>query len=149
MQATMQIEQAKMQANMQVEQAKLQSTMQLEQAKMQASTQKEAAQMEADLAVKQAERETQLMLASQELAFKREELAANQRLEFTKLGMSQSEDGSPVDARGNEMMQVLQQVSAMVGAVSDQLQGAQRPKRIVRDGNGDIIGLEPYDAAVN
>lgn len=142
-------EQMKLQAQAQLEQAKSQMTMQLEQAKMQASTQKEAAQMQADLAVKQAERQTQVLLSEQELAFKREELAAKNRLEYTKLGLAQNEAGEPVDQKGDSMMQMMQQVSQMLAVMGQQMQMAQRPKRIVRDAMGEVVGLEPYDQLMN
>lgn len=142
-QAQMQMEQAKMQGAMQMKQAEMQADMQAEQARMVASTQKERAQMEADLNVKAAERQTQMVLAEQELVFKREELAANMRLELTKLGLQQDEAGSPVDNNGKAVMQMLQQTNAMLAQLGQHMAAGNQPKRIIRDENGDIIGVEP------
>ena len=147
--AQMQIEQAKMQGAMQMKQAEMQAEMQAEQARMVASTQKERAQMEADLNVKAAERQTQMTLAGQELAFKREELAANMRLELTKLGLQQSEDGTPVDNNGKAVMDMLAQTNAMLAQLGQHMASANQPKRIIRDESGDIVGVEQMTMRAN
>ena len=105
--------------------------------------------MEADLNVKAAERQTQMVLAGQELAFKREELQANMRLELTKLGLQQDEAGSPVDNNGKAVMQMLEQTNAMLAQLGQHMASANQPKRIIRDENGDIVGVEQMTMRAN
>jgi len=137
-------EEIKAKAQMQLKQAELQMKMEIDKAKMQVDSNKELAQMQADLQVKAAERETQVMLAEKELAFKREELLAEQRLEYTKLGIDVAADGAPVNQHAIEMAQAMQTITGMLQQIGAHFAEASKPKRVIRDENGDIIGVAPY-----
>lgn len=145
-------EQMKLQAQMQLEQAKMQAQMQLEQAKMEASRDKERAQMEADLAVKQAEinantqAEAERMQADRakqdrQLSWEREKFHMQQRLELTKLGLTQNANGEVVNPDAEAMREMLRQAQAMLLSVGQQIERANRPKRIIRDEMGEIVGV--------
>lgn len=138
------------------EQMKIQAQMQLEQAKMMASRDKEKAQMEADLVVKRAEIEANTRAEAErmeadrakqerQLAWEREKFMMEQRLELTRLGLSQNEAGEPVNPDAEAMRQMLRQAQAMLMAVGQQVDRASRPKRIVRDENGEIVGVAGDD----
>ena len=159
-QATAQLEQMKMQSQMQMKQMELQAQaqfeaqkmkldMEAEGARMQVARDKEMSQMQADLQVKEAERQADLEKQERELAFKREELAAKQRLEYVKLGLEQNEDGDPVKQQVSDMQAMLQQVQTMLAATQAFAAGTNRPKRVVRDANGDIVGVVPVDQMMN
>lgn len=159
-QATAQLEQMKMQGQMQMKQMELQAQaqfeaqkmkldMEAESARMQVARDKEMSQMQADLQVKEAERLADLQKQDRELAFKREELAAKQRLEYVKLGLTQNEDGDPVKQQVSDMQAMLQQVQTMLAATQAFAAGTNRPKRVVRDANGDIVGVVPVDQMMN
>lgn len=135
------------------EQQKLQANMQLEQMKMQANRDKEKAQMEADLVTKKADRESKMLeiAAQNEIArekmvsdrqMKAAELAQIRELELLKIGAKDGENG-PVtyeDERNAAFIEALQGVLGNIQSLS-QIQNA--PKRVVRDENGDVIGVEP------
>lgn len=134
------------------EQMKLQTQVQIEQAKMLAARDKEKAQMEADLMVKRAEieantrAEAERMQADEakqarQLAWEREKFLMQQRLELTKLGLAQNEAGEPINPDAEALRDMLRQGQAMLMAVGAQVERARRPKRIIRDEAGEIIGV--------
>ena len=153
-------EMMKVQAQMQLEQAKLQQQAQIEQMKSQAAQAKEAAQMQADLQVRAAEahrssigRQEELQakaaLEEQKLAFEREKLALEERikaaelaqqreLELLKLGARDGESGI-VSQEDSRMTQTIEAFKAMLAEMSGAM---NRPKRVVRDANGDVVGVE-------
>lgn len=133
----------------QAEQQKLQAQMQLEQAKIAANRDKEASQMQADLEVERARMQAQMALKDRELAWEREKFQAQTRLELTKMGLAQNEAGEPVNQQADAMLAMLQQTQAMLAALGQTFAQANRPKRVVRDQTGEVIGLEPYDPMVN
>jgi hypothetical protein len=148
-------EQMKMQAQMQLEQAKMQVQMQLEQAKMAAARDKESAQMEADLQVKQADIQANAVLEEQKAGLEREkmyqarelkmaELAQQRELALLQMGMRDNEDGKPAsreDDRNGAFLSALEQVAGLIGQLQ---QSSNLPKRVVRDENGDVVGVETY-----
>lgn len=148
-QAQAQIEQMKAEAQAKLKEAELQMTMQIEKARMEVARDKEMAQMQADLQVKQAERETQVLLADKELDFRRAELLAEQRLEYTKLGLDVAADGNPVNQHALDMAATMQQVIGMLGQIGTHFAEAAKPKRVIRDANGDIVGVGPADPMMN
>lgn len=134
------------------EQMKLQAQMQIEQAKMQANRDKERSQMEADLVVKRAEIEANTRAQAEsmaaekakqerQLAWDREKFMMEQRLELTKLGLAQNENGEPVNPDAESLREMLRQAQAMLMSVGQQVERAGRPKRIIRDEAGEIIGV--------
>lgn len=139
---TMQIEMAKAQLQAQKDEKKLAADMQAERAKMQVQTAKEQAQMQADLQVKQAERETQLLIQERELAWERERFLLEQRAALVQAGMGQTEDGQPTNPVTDKVVDMVAQIQQ---AMMMNSQMANRPKRIVRDENGEIVGLEAYE----
>lgn len=138
-------EEIKIQGQMQLEQAKLQQQMQLEQAKMASQANKEKAQMEADLVVKTKEAENQALINAQEIQFKRDELATRaaieerklqqqRELELLKLKVTEDSDGQFVPQREADIGELLNLVTSLSAAM-------QSERRVVRDENGDIIGV--------
>lgn len=153
-------EQMKLQGQMQIEQAKMQMDTEKTKMQMAADANREQAQMQADLQVKNAEiiadRQKQAdklasdaMLQSREIAFKREELMAKQRLELTKLGLAENEAGQPINQNADAMMEMLRQTSTMLAQVGTHFAQSAKPKRVIRDESGEIVGVEPYDPMVN
>ena len=139
------------------EQMKMQAQMQLEQAKMQASRDKEKAQMEADLMVKKAEIEANTRAEAErmqadaakqdrQIAWDREKFMMTQRLELTKLGLAQNERGEPVNPDAEAMRQMLTNTQGMLMALARQAEQSGRPKRIVRDETGEIVGVASDDS---
>src|SRR5690606_20899759 len=80
-----------------------------------------------------------------QLAWEREKFMMEQRLELTRLGLSQNEAGEPVNPDAEAMRQMLRQAQAMLMAVGQQVDRASRPKRIIRDENGEIVGVAGDD----
>jgi hypothetical protein len=145
----MQIEQAKAQTTMQLEQGKLQVQAQTEQMKAEVARDKERAQAEADLAVRQqeAQLEAQLAeqkmrfdaaLAAQKLQFEREKLAQEREIALLQIGARDSENGTVMkeDDRHETMLKTLQD------AMGEFTKAQSKPRRVVRDENGDIVGVE-------
>ena len=61
----------------------------------------------------------------------------------------QDENGEPVSQQASAMMDMLQQTQGMMQILAQQFSQANRPKRVIRDQNGDIVGIEPVEMAVN
>ena len=129
----------------QAEQAKLQAQVQLEQVKIEASRDKEASQMQADLEVEKARMQSQMAIKERELAWDREKFQSQMRLELTKMGLAANDAGEPINQQADTMLAMLQQTQAMLAAMGQTFAQANRPKRVVRDQMGEIIGLEPYE----
>lgn len=136
-------EMVKLQAQAQLDQARMQMDMQAEKARMEVARDKEMSQMQADLEVKRAERDAQMALKQQELQFKREELQRKMQLEYVKLGLTSNEDGDPVKQQVSDMQTMMAQVQDMLMATQAMAAKASAPKRVVRDENGDIVGVVP------
>ena len=153
-------EQMKMQGQMQLEQAKMQLDVQKEQARMQADASKEREQRDADLIVSKAKMESdaqleQMRMQSQsrlkemEIAWQREKLMLEQRLTLATQGFSQGEDGSPRNETAEGIKVMLSQTQQLLMSLGQQMESANRPKRVVRDQNGDIVGLEAVAPLMN
>lgn len=146
-----QIEQFKAQQTIQLEQAKLDIAAQSERMKAEVARDKEMAQMQADLATKQHDAQVQAQLEAQKMAFEREkfgaemamkerELSVKRELELLKLDAQDTPDGvkSKADMRESGLTDAM---SKML----DTLAKANGPKRVVRDANGDVVGVEPVN----
>lgn len=151
--AQAEIEKAKMQMQMQLRQMELQADIALENARMQVARDKEMAQMEADLTVKKAQIAANELAAQrdremkgQELAveatLKREQMALTRELEYAKMGMSENEDGQPMDAQTMALDTLMRQTQALMQGLAEAARMSAAPKRVVRDANGDIVGVE-------
>lgn len=149
-------EQMKVQAQMQLEQAKLQVDVQKEQARMQADASKEREQRDADLIVAKQKMEmdreleairaqAQAALKEMDIAWQREKLLMEQRLQLATQGLAQGPDGSPVNETAEGIKASLAQTQQLLVALGQQMASANRPKRVVRDESGEIVGLEPYE----
>ena len=152
-QAQMQIEQAKMQAQMQMRQLELQSDIALENARMQVARDKEMAQMEADLQVKKAEiaanelsAQRDRELKTQEMAVKaaleREKMDLTRQIEFAKLRMTDNGEGEMVDSQTIALQEAIRQTQMLMQGLESVARMSNAPKRVVRDENGDIVGVE-------
>lgn len=153
-------EQMKIQAQMQLEQAKLQVDVEKEKARMQADASKEREQRDADLAVAAQKMEFDRQLEAfriqadqrmkeMDIAWQREKLMLEQRLTLATQGLAQGADGSPVNETAEGIKASLAQTQQLLVALGQQMASANRPKRVVRDGMGEIIGLEPYEPVLN
>ena len=98
--------------------------------------------MQADMQVRQQEAQTQAMLEEQKMAFERQkfsadldmrerEIQAKREIEMLKLGSQDSESG-----RHAQMLETLKET---IGALA---QGQSKAKRVIRDENGDVVGVE-------
>lgn len=152
-QAQMQVEQAKMQATMQMRQMELQSDIALENARMQVARDKEMAQMQADLEVAKAkiaaddlaaqrDREMQAQKLAVETTIEREKMALTRQVEFAKLRLQENPDGDPMDAQTYALDALMRQTQALMQGLADASRMASAPKRVIRDANGDIVGVE-------
>lgn len=144
-----QLAQMQAQTTLQLEQAKLDIQAQSERMKAEVARDKEAAQMQADLATRQQESAMAAQLEAQKIGFEREKLQAEmamkdrelqmkREIELLKLGARDTEGGvvSKEDDRHSALVGALQQMLESVGKMNG-------PKRVVRDENGDVIGVEP------
>jgi len=134
---------------------KAQNAAQMKQLDVQVQRDKEHAQMQADLQVKMAELDKDAAKEAQRISFereklahdaqmKREELALKRDLELLKLNATANEDGSFTSAEGqrNEVFAAsLENLANMIQTMAAQ---ANMPRRVVRDANGDIVGVEPH-----
>lgn len=154
--AQVQIEQMKVQAGaqgkkldgqiqMELGKAKQAATVDAERAKMQVQANKEVAQMQADLQVKEADRQTQILLEKMRIDWEREKLGRMQAAELAQAGMALGADGAPVNVMGNAMAALNQVVTAL----AQQMAASNRPKRVIRDAMGEIIGMEPVEQVLN
>jgi hypothetical protein len=154
--AQMQIEQMKMQGAAKSKQADGQIQMQLgkekqataammDKAKMEVQANKELAQLQADLKVREADRQTQIQLEQMRIDWEREKLTRVQAAEMAAAGLALGSDGKPVNVMGNAM-EALNQV---VTALAQQVAMGSRPKRVVRDAAGEVIGVEIVDQVLN
>ena len=144
-----QLAQMQAQTTLQLEQAKLDIQAQSERMKAEVARDKETAQMQADLATRQQESAMAAQLEAQKIGFEREKLQAEmamkdrelqmkREIELLKLGARDTEGGvvSKEDDRHSALVGALQQMLESVGKMNG-------PKRVVRDENGDVIGVEP------
>lgn len=152
-------EQMKLQAQMQLEQAKLTVDVEKEKARMQADASKEREQRDADLAVArqkmEMEREMEAVriaaearMKEMDIAWQREKLMLEQRLTLATQGLAQGPDGSPVNETAEGIKASLAQTQQLLLALGQQMAANARPKRVVRDAMGEIVGLEAYDPAM-
>jgi hypothetical protein len=149
MQMTMQIKQLEAQMRAEADKAKLQNDMMAEKARMEVARDREAAQLQADLATKTADREAARELKMMEIAWQREKFMIEQRVAAADRGEILGPDGLPVNEQANAIMQALAATQAMVKEVQGYLQVAAKPKRVIRDADGEIVGVAPYDGLVN
>ena len=147
-QVQMQIEQFKAQVQAQLDQAKLQIQAESEKMKAEVARDREMAQMQADLAVKQHDGQVQAQLEAQktqfeaekfaaEMAFREKELAMKRELELLKLNAQDTPTGvqSKSDMREGALMDHMK-------SLTDAMARMNGPKRVVRDANGDVVGVE-------
>jgi hypothetical protein len=151
-QAEAQIAQMKMQAQQQSEQA----TMQLEQVKLQASNQLEQAKLEFDRWKTQLDNDTRIAIAQIQAqnSMKQHVLSLNAGkeeeglVELTDTGDTQPNSAlsSLVEAVNMNMTQMMamanQQNQAVLNQHAQMAQQLTRPKQVVRDANGKIIGVQ-------
>jgi NADH dehydrogenase/NADH:ubiquinone oxidoreductase subunit G len=155
-QGQMQLEQMKAQTSMQLEQGKLQVQAQAEKMKAEVARDKEMAQMQADMQVKQQEANMAAMLEEQKMNFEREKFMAELSLrerEMTQareikllelqaqVGMAEhsaatksAEDGDRKAGEGKSL-----------DALKSALEAMNKPRRVIRDDNGEIVGVEPLN----
>ena len=155
-QAEAQIAQMKMQAQQQSEQA----TMQLEQVKLQASNQLEQAKLEFDKWKTQLDNDTRIAIAQIQAqnSMKQHVLTLNANkdpdamTELDETGAPQisqllsSSLGNVIDSVNMNMTQMMtmanQQNQALLDRMSEMHNQVTRPKQVVRDANGKIIGVK-------
>jgi hypothetical protein len=155
-QAEAQIAQMKMQAQQQSEQA----TMQLEQVKLQASNQLEQAKLEFDRWKTQLDNDTRIAIAQIQAqnSMKQHVLTLNAgkdadaMTELDETGTPQvsqllsSSLGNVIDSVNMNMTQMMtmanQQNQALLDRMSEMHNQVTRPKQVVRDANGKIIGVK-------
>jgi hypothetical protein len=155
-QAEAQIAQMKMQAQQQSEQA----TMQLEQVKLQASNQLEQAKLEFDKWKTQLDNDTKIAIAQLQTqnSMKQHVLTLNANkdpdamTELDETGTPQvsqllsSSLGNVIDSVNMNMTQMMtmanQQNQALLDRMSEMHNQVTRPKQVVRDANGKIIGVK-------
>jgi hypothetical protein len=155
-QAEAQIAQMKMQAQQQSEQA----TMQLEQVKLQASNQLEQAKLEFDKWKTQLDNDTKIAIAQIQAqnSMKQHVLTLNAgkdadaMTELDETGTPQvsqllsSSLGNVIDSVNMNMTQMMtianQQNQALLDRMSEMHNQVTRPKQVVRDANGKIIGVK-------
>ena len=140
-----QMKQMEIQAQAQLDQQKMKLDMEAEAARMQVARDKEMAQMQADLQVKEAERQAELEKQARDMEFKREELNAKMRLEYVKLGLTTNDEGDPIQQSVADMQAMMAQVQNMLAATQAFAAAGNRAKRVVRDENGDIVGVVPVE----
>ena len=135
-------EMMKLQADIELEKAKMQNAMQLEQAKMQASTQKETAQMQADLKVREADLQISAAADQMKFDFEREKLASQEQIQREQMAFDAQIEEIRIksaNAENQANSEAKSDISQLVEAV---LQSASMPRRVVKDENGDVIGVE-------
>ena len=137
-QAQMQLEQAKMQAQAQMKQMELQANMQMADKDKEVQANKELAQLEADKSIEAERRATDIQLKQMDIDWQREKLLIEQRAALAPSGMDVDDVGQPT----NPMLDVMRQTQAMMAVLAQQIQASNAPKRVVRDGAGEVIGLE-------
>jgi hypothetical protein len=124
-------------------QEKAQADIAVEQAKVQASRDREASQMQADLMVAQAEQRNTLEIEKMKLDWEREKFMMQLQADLATSGLSMDPNGAAVNPYVEATKQMMAQTQAMLGMISQHLASSNMPKRVVRDANGDIVGLEP------
>ena len=154
LQAEQQMKQAEVQMQMQIEEAKLQAD--LKKAEMQAhvARDKEMAQMEADLKVKEADRiakaqhiqmelEADKVKEGLSLQFEREKLTHDEQMKREEMAFQAQIEAIKVSGQPKEgESQPDGQQDAFMSLAEGMMQAATAPKRVVRDENGDVVGVE-------
>lgn len=150
----MQLEQMKAQTGLQVKQAELGFQQQSEQMKAEVARDKERAQAEADLAVRREEAQlnaqleaqklqSQAAIEAQKLQLERERMAQERELKLIEMqaqvGMAQHNAANKATEDGERKAGESKSLTALQAA----LDAMNRPRRVLRDENGDIIGVEP------
>ena len=148
-QADMQLKQMAVQADMQMKQVDAQVDMEKTKAKITAEASKEREQRDADIQVEQARLQSQMLLEEKRIAWEREKLFIQQRAELALQGLAQSPDGSPVNETAEAMKAMMMQTQQILMSVAQNVASSNRPKRVVRDESGEVVGLEPYDPMMN
>jgi hypothetical protein len=138
-QSQMQIEQAKMQGQAQLKQVDAQVDMAALDKKMQADANKELAQMQADKETEAERRKTDVALKQMEINWQREKLLIEQRAALAPHALDLDDEGQTV----NPTMDMMRQTQALLVLLAQQMQAANAPKRVIRDSNGEVVGLEP------
>ena len=79
------------------------------------------------------------MLKQMQIAWEREKLIMEQRAMLAPQGLDVDDEGQQV----NPFMEMLKQTQQMMAVLGQQMQASNMPKRVVRDMNGEVVGLEP------
>ena len=74
-----------------------------------------------------------------QIAWEREKLIMEQRAMLAPQGLDVDDEGQQV----NPFMEMLKQTQQMMAVLGQQMQASNMPKRVVRDMNGEVVGLEP------
>lgn len=143
------IEKMKLQFQAQTEQQKLQIDAERERMKAEVQRDKERAQMEADMIVRREEAANDAALQSQKLLMdvaqknrdrdlEREKMQQEWKIKLLELGARDGEDG-PVSKEDDRHSTMLSSLEKMIGSLAE---AQSKPKRVLRDENGDVIGVE-------
>jgi len=97
------------------------------------------AQMQADKETEADRRKTEVLLKQMQIAWEREKLLIEQRDMLAPQGLDVDDAGQQV----NPMLEMMRQTQEMLSVLGQQLQASNMPKRVVRDMNGEVVGLEP------
>lgn len=146
------------------EMAKLQAQGQLEEMKAQAAERKEMAQLQADIQTRRADLEKETIMAEREAQLKREEAERQDNLEREKLafdaavkerelmlkesdillkyGAEQLPGGNLVFSNTGAIQGVMDALTVLSQQVDQMREASMRPRRIVRDENGRVAGVE-------
>ena len=167
MQAQAQLEQQKLQADMQKSQMQADVARDKEQAQLQADIQTETQKIEADKLARQEQFAAEIMKEDRRIGFEREklqsqeslkrlEIAAKARVEAAKL--TDKEIAAETDAMANDLdgegltsvlrerpdpnKGILEAMASLTEVIASQSSQANGPKRVIRDENGDVVGIE-------
>ena len=154
-------EQMKLEAQAKLEQAKMQMEMEKAKAQIQIDQQREAAQRDADLVIKQAEIAAEQQkqadklasdaaLQERQLAFEREKFAAEMQWRERDAAQKRQDaiwQAQAADLTAKDSAEPAKDGTAVaLGQIMAEMQASNsRPKRVVRDANGDVIGVEPVN----
>lgn len=128
----------KAQAEAQAKQADLQD----KERDRQLKASQEDKRLQADIMLRREDSAQKAQEASERLSWEREKHAQDYQLKLTELGLSDTPDGA-VDPRTEGLKDIMIGLQAMMATLSQQLAESNMPKRIVRDGQGEIVGVEP------
>lgn len=163
LQGQMQIEQGKLQGDMQKAQMQAQVARDKESAQMEADLATSQAQMQADQKQRQEEFAADIMKDDRKIALEREKMAMQERLkrleiavnarmtaaQITDKEISAETDAMAEDLDGEGLTSVLRErpdpnkgILEAMASLTQVIASQSGPKRVVRDENGDVTGIE-------